>query len=54
MDRGVVAAGHPEEIVKNMSLDLNHIHYDISPNKNCRRGWTGGRRPVPRSKEEIF
>ena len=36
-----------------MSLDLNHIHYQINENKYTTRGFDN-RRAFPRSPEEIF
>ena len=53
-DRTVIKAGHEGKVTKNMSLNLSNIHYVVNGNKNCRRGWSTGRRAVPRSKEEIF
>ena len=49
-----IHAKTPGKVVKNMSLDLNHIHYVTNASKFTSRGWGTGRRSLPRSPEEIF
>lgn len=49
-----IKAGTDGKVTKNMSLDLNHIHYVVNGNKFTSRGWNTGRRSLPRSAEEMF